>query len=137
MLEREQTQPSIWERLTPDNALELAEKILRGIENGKLKKEIYEPIVDKLINFALGEGNNSSSESEVDQTNTVEISQEQSPKEKKKRLKNTNKTPFSLGVTQLPPEERALYERRRKTSRSICKANKDGRPKVKNRGRKY
>ena len=124
MLEREQTQPSIWEKLTPDKALELAEKILSGIENGKLKEEIYEPIVDRLINFACDIS---------DPQTEKNMSQTQNPQ------KHTNPANSKKihSLNQLPPAEKALYQKRQEVSRSIFKANKDGRVRVKNQKRKH
>ena len=101
MKERETTQPSIWEKLTPSEALGLAERILCGIENGEFPRGIYEPIVDRLIEFACGDKNsNSSSESQVGQNTVLQNKDQKPPK--------NNKTPHSLGLSQLPPAQRTL-----------------------------
>jgi len=126
MKERETTTQSlIWERLTPPEALNWAERILRGIENGKLPEEVYEPLVDRLINFACG-GNDSNNFSDppVEQDALSNNNHQEHPK-------TNNKTPHSLGLSQLPPEQQALYKRRQAISRSIFEANKDGRIRVK------
>ena len=135
MKEEEPKQPSIWEKLTPNKALDLAERILCGIKNGELPKEIYEPIADKLITFAC-EGKNRFSDPQVVQITPTKNLQKQPHKTEREAVSNI-KTPHSLGLSQLPTAEQALYKRRRIVSRSIHAANKDGRTRVKNKNRKY
>jgi len=129
MLEREPKQSSIWERLTPPEALDWAERILCRIENGELPKEIYEPIADRLINFACRDNDNNDSSNTQVEENPLNNNHQEHPK--------TQKTPHSLGLSQLPTAEQALYKRRRIVSRGIHAANKDGRTRVKNKNRKY
>jgi len=133
MKERETTiQSSIWERLTPDKALEWAERILYKIEEGKLKGEIYEHIADRLIEFACkNDGENKFPDSQIKQDNF--------PNNKCQNLQKSkaNKTFHPVGLNQLPLPEKALYIRRRTISRSIFAANKNGRVRVKNKKRRY
>jgi hypothetical protein len=131
MKEEEPIQSSIWERLTPDEALVLAEKILHKIETGELRKEVYESIVDRLIAFACGGSNNGNNFSSLPAEKNILSNNNH------KQHPTNNKAAHLLGLSQLPPEQKALYRRRQAVSRSIFEANKDGRIKVKNKNRRY
>jgi len=129
MKEKEPKQPSIWEKLTPQDALNWAEKILCRIEDGELRKEIYEPIADRLIAWACKKDNSSTPESSKEKQYTPPTHSPQ----KQPCTVNNNRIRHSLGLEQLPSLERVLYKRRRAVLRSIYKTNKNGKSKEKNR----
>jgi len=129
MKEKETKQPSVWEKLTPQEALNWAEKILCRIEDGELQREIYEPIADRLIAWACKKDDSSIPENPKDQQYTLPAHSPQ----KQPQTVNNNRVRHSLGLEQLPSPERVLYERRRTVLRSIYESNKNGKSKEKNR----
>lgn len=114
------TTSSIWERLTPERALELAEKTLLQIEEGTLSKEAYSGLVDRLIDFS-DEGCHFQKMSGPEQI------EEATPFPK-------NRIAHQRGLDQLSEAQRVAYLRRTADHQASRRADKRG-PKARNRRR--